>query len=180
MKVDPILIEGCKRQDPRSQKALYSQLSDHMFAVCLRYLKKREEAEDVLLESFYKVFTQMDKYSGKGSFEGWIRKIIVNECLMKLRKNRLYFAEINEDIMDNPSEYKSGLDQLLVDDILILLNDLPMGYRTVFNLYVIEGFKHKEIAERLGISINTSKSQLILARKKLICKLKEINHPGIG
>lgn len=150
-----------------------------MLGVCRRYLNRLADAEDVLMEALYKVLTRIDQYSGDGSFEGWIRRVVVNECLMFLRKN---------DVLQNAWELPPELDEsrepgalhrLQADDLLGLLDRLPDGYRTVFNLYVIEGYKHREIAELLGISINTSKSQLILARRRLEELLRALNYPGI-
>ncbi|MBV6427366.1 MAG: ECF RNA polymerase sigma factor SigE [Haliscomenobacter sp.] len=160
------LIDACKREDRRAQQRLYDQYTPMMFAVCKRYIPKREDAEDVLVEGFFKVFANIGQFKGEGSFEGWIRRIIVNEALMFLRRrNQLqYNVEVSEWDTPVPAPVSSDLD---AKDILFMLNQLPAGYRTVFNLYVIEGYKHREIADLLGISINTSKSQLILARKRL-------------
>ena len=161
------LIQACKKQDRRAQQLLFDRFSPVMYGVCKRYLKNPEDAEDVLVEGFYKVLTKLNSYSGEGSFEGWIRRIIVNEALMHLRKHQ----KLKMNVEINPNlDYTTKVtveDELAANDILKLLNQLPTGYRTVFNLYVLEGFKHREIAELLGISINTSKSQLILAKKKL-------------
>ena len=150
-----------------------------MFGLCKRYLKKREDAEDVLVEGFFKVLTKLDQYSGKGSFEGWIRRIMVNEALMHLRKNKnlKMTLEINDYYLKTMVTVE---DELQAADILNLLDRLPTGYRTVFNLYVLEGYKHREIAEMLDISINTSKSQLILAKKRMqgLVKLQEFSGEG--
>ena len=129
-------------------------------------MKEKEDAEDAMIKGFYKAFTKIQKFEGHGSFEGWIRKIMVNECLMMLRKNKNFnlIVEVNDWEIPYQEEITSKLNE---KDILYFLNLLPTGYRTVFNLNVIEGYKHREIAERLGISINTSKSQLILAKKRL-------------
>lgn len=137
-----------------------------MFGVCRRYLKSAQDAEDVLVEAFYKVLTKLDQYQGKGSFEGWVRRIVVNEALMFLRKqhNFRFTVELNEADQAAPAR---AAQKLATEDILSLLNQLPTGYRTVFNLYVLEGHKHREIAELLDISINTSKSQLILAKRRM-------------
>lgn len=161
------LIEKCQRNDRRAQRFLYEKYSGKMFAVCRRYVKSIENSEEVMIEGFCKVFKKMDMYSGKGSFEGWIRRIIINEALMFIRK-KYRFSE-HADITEMPvrATTVNVEDQLAAQDILNLLEKLPTGYRTVFSLYVIEGYKHREIAEMLGISINTSKSQLILAKRKL-------------
>lgn len=161
------LIEKCKQNDRRAQKALYERFSPKMFGVSKRYVKTVENAEEVIIEAFCKIFKKIDMYTGQGSFEGWIRRIIVNESLMFLRKK--YRFNEHADVTEIPVKavHVTVEDQLAAQDILNLLEQLPVGYRTVFNLYVIEGFKHREIAEQLGISINTSKSQLILAKKRL-------------
>lgn len=161
------LINACKRQDRRAQKLLFERHSPTMMGVVRRYVKRLEEAEDVMLGGFYKVFSKIDMYSGNGSFEGWVRRIMVNESLMHLRKaNHLRFAEeIDHNL--GLHEEPTVVDELAAEEILALMDELPDGYRTVFNLFVVEGYKHREIAEELGISINTSKSQLILAKKRM-------------
>lgn len=160
------LISACRENDRRAQKILYDRYAPLMFGVCRRYLKSAQDAEDVLVEAFYKVLTKLDQYQGKGSFEGWVRRIVVNEALMFLRKqhNFRFTVELNEADQAAPAR---AAQKLATEDILSLLNQLPTGYRTVFNLYVLEGHKHREIAELLDISINTSKSQLILAKRRM-------------
>ena len=137
-----------------------------MNGVLLRYLRSREDREDVLIEAFFKVFDKLDKFRGEGSFEGWIRRIVVNEALMFLRKQHDFNRHLEISDLDHPVA-EVVFNRLATQDILQLMDELPTGYRTVFNLYVIEGYKHREIADLLGISINTSKSQLILARKRM-------------
>ncbi len=129
-------------------------------------MKTEVDAEDALVQGFYKIFSKIDQYSGAGNFEGWMRRIIVNECLMMLRKktNFMMQVEINNIEVEAPITVE---DDLAYEELVQLLDLLPTGYRTVFNLYVIEGYKHREIAEILNISINTSKSQLILAKKRM-------------
>ncbi len=161
------LVEACKKDDRHAQKLVYERYSPAMFGLCKRYVKTVEDAEDVLVEAFFKVFTNISQYQGSGSFEGWIRRIVVNEALMSLRRahNFRMTVEISEIA---PPETPAGIvGELAAQEILGLINQLPTGYRTVFNLYVMEGYKHREIAEMLDISINTSKSQLILAKKRL-------------
>ncbi|MEO1258205.1 MAG: RNA polymerase sigma factor [Bacteroidota bacterium] len=161
------LIAACRRQDRKAQKLLFDRFSPTMLGVCRRYVKNLEEAEDIMVEGFFKVLTKIDMYSGEGSFEGWIRRIMINESLMHLRKvNHFRFTEeidANIDLPENPTI----VEEIAAQEIIDLLDELPNGYRTVFNLYVVEGYKHREIAEELGISINTSKSQLILAKKRM-------------
>lgn len=137
-----------------------------MYGVCRRYVKDPDDAEELLVTGLFKAMTKLDKFSGRGSFEGWIRKIMVNECLMFLRSRHNFQEKVELREGDLPTEVTVESD-LAVQDIKALFTSLPTGYRTVFNLYVIEGYKHREIAKMLGISINTSKSQLILAKKKL-------------
>lgn len=137
-----------------------------MLGICRRYLGQQADAEDALLNGFFKALSQIDTFEDKGSFEGWLRKIMVNECLMALRK-RLRFPESAElsDVQLRSAD--SPMTILAANDIMAMVAKLPEGYRTVLNLHAIEGYKHHEIAAMLGISINTSKSQLILAKQKL-------------
>ena len=172
------LINRCQKHEVVAQRELYETYKSLLFGICLRYLHSREDAEDVLTESFVKIFTRIEDYKGEGSFEGWIKRITVNEALMFLRKHKIHFQEIDAHHMAYGEEPDYD-DKLEEKDVLSLLELLPSGYRTVLNLYDVEGYKHKEIAELLGISINTSKSQLILARKKmkeLIEKKLNITH----
>lgn len=174
------LIEACKKEDRRAQKLLYDRYSPMVMGVCMRYLRHRENAEDVMVEALFKVLTHIEQYKGAGSFEGWIRRIVVNESLMFLRRRHNFNMSIELDQIKEPSTPVSVISELATRDILALMNKLPTGYRTIFNLYIIEGYKHREIAEMLGISINTSKSQLILAKKRMRELLEKINYPGIG
>ena len=164
MELDKVILL-CKNQDPRAQKMLYQDYSPILFSVAKRYLKNEEDAEDALVEGFYKIFTKIKTFKGQGSFEGWMRRVIVNECLMKLRKKRNFTLALEEAF--DLGEQETITPNLAYQDLLKVLENLPTGYRTIFNLYEIEGFKHREIAEQLGISINTSKSQLILAKKRI-------------
>lgn len=172
------LIKACKRQDRAAQRLLYDRYSPTMFGVVRRYVRHREDAEDVLVEAFFKVLTKIEMYSGSGNFEGWIRRIVVNESLMFLRKKHNFAMTVELSTIDKPSHLTIEED-LAAQDILNLLEELPTGYRTIFNLYVLEGYKHREIAELLGISINTSKSQLILAKKRMREILERNNYPGL-
>lgn len=165
---DAALIEKLRLQDPVAQKQLYERYSPVMFSVCRRYVRNREDAEEALVSGFYKIFSQIESYSGQGHFEGWMRRIMVNEALMHLRKARLLVFPGDEGLhLTDVADTFSIDSDLSAREIMELLDGLPNGYRTIFNLYVIEGYKHQEIADLLGISINTSKSQLILAKEKL-------------
>lgn len=159
------LISLSKKGNRLAQKELYDRFSPFILGVIRRYISDLQYAEDVLTETFIKVFFNLENYSGSGSFEGWMRRIATNEALMFLRKRReLIFKEETEIVIP---VYENMENDLFERDILQLLDQLSPGYRTVFNLYVIEGYKHKEIAEILNISINTSKSQLIHAKNRL-------------
>lgn len=165
------LIRGCVNGDRLAQKTLYDQYSGVLFGICRRYLRRTEDAEDVLLDTFYKIFANIKKYSGTGSFEGWMKRIAINQSLMFLRKRKTLHLTI--ETVNQPIHHDLTEEHLYEKDLLKLLDHLPAGYRTVFNLYVVEGYKHREIAEILGISINTSKSQLIQAKNKLRMLIKK-------
>lgn len=164
--------------DRRVQRAVYDRFSPLMAAVARRYCRRDADADDVLVSAFFKVFDKIDTFGGEGSFEGWIRRIVVNEALMLLRKKHALvkaadLTEIKPVYFSIPAE---AAEILAERDILKLLDGMPFGYRTVFNLYVVEGYKHREIAEQLDISINTSKSQLILAKKRLREQLEKLGY----
>ena len=162
------LIEGCINGDRRAQKALYDKYSRRMMAVCLRYVKDMEDARDSLQEGFVKLYTNINKYSGEGSFEGWVRKIFVNNALERLRQNDILknADDISDiDYADMPDD--SAAAQMSSDEIMTYVRSLPDGFRTVFNLFAIEGYSHKEIGDKLNISESTSRSQYMRARKIL-------------
>ena len=138
-----------------------------MFSVCRRYVMQLQEAEDILVCGFTKVFQKLDQFKGQGSFEGWVRRIMVNEALTFIRRNKSMYLEVEIEKASREPDFHKLSDQLEVEDLEKMIDRLPMGYKTVFNLYAIEGFSHKEIAEKLGISENTSKSQLSRARVHL-------------
>ncbi len=164
-------IRLCQEQDRRGQYAVYQQYAGRMMAVCRRYLGQSPDAEDALQEGFMKVFTKIDQFTEGKSFEGWMRRIMVNESLMKLRKNgSIYVKDIDEawDI-GQPAD---ALMQLSAHEIEELIAAMPLGYRTIFNLYAIEGYSHQEISKILNISEGTSKSQLSRARALLQTKIK--------
>lgn len=167
MITDTEIMAGCMRGERLSQRALYDRYADRLFSVAIRYVKHIETAEDVLAEAWLKIFTKLDTFNAEGSFEGWMKRIVSNEALMHLRKGKLDLAELSEVVIGTEPSDVRMIDELENEDVLRLLDSLPDGCRAVFNLYEIEGYKHREIAELLGVSINTSKSQLILAKKKL-------------
>ena len=170
---DDEIIQGCLRGQRASQQLLYDKYSAKMLGVCRRYLNDRDEAEDVMISSLMKVFVKLDQFKGEGSFEGWIRRLVINECLTFLRRNKSIFMAVDVEQAEREPDYKAIDDKLQVSDLLALVDQLPIGYKTVFNLYAIEGYSHKEIAQNLDISVNTSKSQLSRARSLLQHKLIE-------
>ncbi|SRR5258706_6824215 len=168
------LIEGCERHNREAQQSLYRIYSGKMYSLCCRYVKDRMDAEDVLVTSFTKIFAKIGQYKGEGSFEGWIRRVVVNESLTYLRRNKNMYLEMDIEAAAYEPDYHKMENQLEADDLLKMIESLPVGYRTVFNMYAIDGFTHQEIADQLGISENTSKSQLSRARVLLQKKLTEI------
>lgn len=180
MMTEQELIKGCKKQDRRAQKYLYDRYAPILLGICRRYVKQMEDAEDVMLESFYKIFSNIDQYEGKGSFEGWLKRISVNESLMFLRKKHNFNLSIESNHLELAGDGIGVEEMLFEQDILEVMDSLPTGYRTIFNLYVIDGLKHREIADELGISINTSKSQLIQAKRKLASLLKKNKFVAAG
>ena len=170
------LISGCRKGKSKSQRTLYEKMAPKMLGVCHRYIKDAAEAEHIMIGGFVKIFEKIDQFSGEGSFEGWIRRIIVNECLMYLRKHRAMSLEVEIEQADREPNYEKIDEQIDGAILMELIRELPIGYRTVFNMYVIEGFSHAEIAEQLNINESTSKSQLSRARKILqgrLLKLEE-------
>jgi RNA polymerase sigma-70 factor (ECF subfamily) len=158
------LIKGCLEGDRRAQEYLYQRFSPKMYGVCLRYAGKAEDAQDILQDGFVKVFKNLHMYRGDGSFEGWVRRIFVNTAIEHYRRQvNLYpVTENHENLLE--TKELSAFDSLSVKDLMKIIQQLSPGYRTVFNLYVVEGYSHKEIAEMIGISEGTSKSQLARAK----------------
>lgn len=167
-------IEGARKGDAKSQKSIYDALSGKMFAVCLRYMGNRDDAQDVLQDGFVTLFSKIGTYTGDGSFEGWCRRIFVNTALMSLRKNDvLKQSQEMETAFGISNDAPSAIQKISCSEILKYVSELPPGFRTVFNMYAIEGYSHKEIAEELGISEGTSRSQFLRARALLQSKIKE-------
>lgn len=158
------LISGCRQGDRIAQKRLYDTYSPKMFAVCNRYVRNETEAEDILIGAFTKVFEKITQFREEGSFEGWIRRIVINESLTFLRKKQAMYIETDLDQADRQINYEHLENHLEAEDLMNMISELPDGYRVVFNMYAIDGYNHKEIAAHLGISENTSKSQLSRAR----------------
>lgn len=163
------LIEECKGQNPVAQRKLYARFSGQLFATAIRHTNCREDAEDVLQDSFVKIFKHIKSYRQDYSFEGWMRRIVVNTAITHYRKNLKHSH--HQDISEfpaTPRDLENFSDpEFTAEELQLAIAQLPLGYRTVFCMYVIEGFKHNEIAEKLDIDVNTSKSQLSRARKYL-------------
>lgn len=158
------LIAALRRGESRAHKVAYERFSGRMLAVCMRYCANRDDAEEVMLDGFMRVFEKIDQFREDGSFEGWIRRVMVTESLMFLRRNKQWRQEIPIDEATVEPDYVWADSAIHESDLLRMVNQLPDGYRTVFNLYAIEGYSHTEIADLLGISEGTSKSQLSRAR----------------
>ncbi len=171
------LIIGCIREDRVCQRELFRLYAGKMLTVCTRYARHHQEAEDILQDAFIKVFDNISKFQAKGSFEGWIRKIVINTALKNYKKSSFQKELIGvEDYPENSID-PSVIPHMQAEELLKIIEGLPEGYRIVFNLYAIEGFSHKEIAEMLNIKESTSRSQLVKARKMLqerILKLQKI------
>lgn len=173
------LINKAKRNDREAQQMLYEQFAPKMLSVCRYYIKDLQHAEDVMLNGFFKAFTNLNQFQDKGSFEGWLRKIMVRESISFLRTQKNLEFSIEETSF--VAQYQNDIyEKINVAEIQELIDALPEGYRLVFVMYAIEGYKHHEIASMLEISEGTSKSQLSKARKLLQKKLKELNSKSYG
>jgi RNA polymerase sigma factor (sigma-70 family) len=161
------LVKALRKQDPKGQRQVYEKYSSRMLGLCFRYAGDEMIAEDIMVEGFMRVFSKIDQFSGEGSLEGWIRRIMVNEALGYLRKQKRILEDALSDEAENIPDYSLADQNLNADELLNLIGELPVGYRTVFNLYAIEGYAHTEIAGMLGITESTSKSQLHRARALL-------------
>ena len=171
------MIKKAIRHDREAQKEIFDQFSPKMLGVCRQYVKDNHHAEELMLSGFLKVFTHLQKFKHEGSFEGWIRRIMVNTCLSYLRKKNPIKPTDEEYVYHDYATL--SLENTSVNDIQKLIDGLPDGYKMVFNLFAIEGYKHSEIAEELGITVSTSKSQLFKARKWLqenYIKMNQISH----
>lgn len=171
---EDVLLKGCLKQDRRAQRALYERYASRMFSVCLRYSRCREDAMDLLQEGFITVYTKIGTFSANGSFEGWMRKIFINAALMKIRK-----SDVLQDAADVDTAARGVacdddiLSGICRQDIMKMISEMPEGFRAVFNMSVIDGYTHPEIAKALGISEGTSRSQLSRARAWLQERLHE-------
>ena len=177
------IFQGCLKNQAAAQRELYSRYSPKMLAVCYRFAHKREDAEDMLQEGFIKVFSQIHTFQNKGAFEGWIRRIMVHTCINNLKKNKRFNESVDLAFASSIQVREESVPSIVqAKQVVECIRMLPMGYRTVLNLYAIEGYSHKEIADMLDIEESTSRSQYtrakqmleeILIRKKIIQKPKE-------
>ena len=179
------IIEGCARHERKAQKVLYEKYSRLLLGVCMRYASNKSEAEDILQDSFLKIFFRITDYSGTGSFVGWLRKVVVNTAITHYHVNLKYRYHVEIEEYVSVESGSAGFDEdfFTADELYKVLNELPRGYRMIFNLYAVEGYKHKEIAEMMGIDTNTSKSQYSRAKAVIRDKLEKLgklkdNYPG--
>ncbi len=172
---DRELIEGCLKNNRACQKSIYDRFSSKMLGVCMRYTNSREEAEDILIEGFMKFYTSLSSYRYECSLENWIRRIMINNAISHYRVNERKTHLYLEDLYVETDVYHSEniLDKVAAKDIMVLIQKMPPGYRVIFNLFAVEGYSHKEIAEQLDITESTSKSQFLRARKWLIKRIEK-------
>ncbi|HOY06736.1 MAG TPA: RNA polymerase sigma factor [Saprospiraceae bacterium] len=167
------MIQGCLRGSAQHQRLLYEQFAGKMYAVCLRYARAQADAADILQEGFVKVFTKLDQFHFQGSFEGWIRRIMINTALRAYQKQRFEFESSGYEYFPDAPVEPDAIAALSEAELLVLIGRLPEGYRVVFNLVAVEGYSHAEVAQTLGIQESTSRSQLTKARRWL-CEQLEI------
>ncbi|MFT5876665.1 MAG: RNA polymerase sigma factor (sigma-70 family) [Dokdonia sp.] len=173
---DSELVKACLENNARAQKALFEMYSPKFMGVCLRYAQNQDEANDMLQDGFIKIFQKLKSYSGSGSFGGWMHRTIVNTCLDTLRKNKKFkFSVEIEHAEGQVFTSDTALSDIRTKELMQLVQRLPDGYRVVFNMFAIEGYGHKEIAEKLGVTENTSKSQYRKARFWLQKELIELD-----
>jgi RNA polymerase sigma-70 factor (ECF subfamily) len=172
------IIKLAVENNRQAQQQIYSRFSPKMLSVCRQYIKDIQLAEDVMITAFMKVFTNLNKFENKGSFEGWIRRIMVNECISYLRVQKK--VKFTEDEIYIEESFNAIDSKFSTDQVQFLIDALPDGYKMVFNLYAIEGYKHNEIAKMLGINEGTSKSQLSHARKMLQTQINTLKKQDNG
>jgi RNA polymerase sigma-70 factor (ECF subfamily) len=161
---ETFLIENCINGNRKSQKEFYDIFSGKMFYICLRYAKNEMDAEDILQDGFVKLFNNLQKFRGEGSFDGWVRRIFVNTAIEHLRRKKMNVVDVEGLENSAVSQNGDALDNMYEKDLMIITSTLSNGYRTVFHLYAVEGYSHKEIADKLGITESTSKSQYSRAK----------------
>jgi len=175
--IEQKIIRGCIRNEYKAQKMLYNKYYNLLMGVCLRYSHTKDEAEDVLIIGFYRIYKNMEKYNGKGSFENWMKRIVVNAAIDNYRKNNKHYHDEKVEDMESLADESGPLpEDLPIEEVRKAVNHLPSGYRMVFNLYSFEGYSHHDIAQMLDISVSTSKSQLRKARMALREQLQVLYH----
>jgi len=170
------LIKKCQKKEHKAFDKLYEQFSPLVFGICLRYAKNEDDAKDLMQESFLKILERINEYKFQGSFEGWIRRIAVHNAINFLNFNKRFFSSEVELEQSTASYNTTGLENMGEEQLLNIINRLPKGCRAVFNLNVIEGYDHGEIAEMLDITESTSRSQLKIARNRIMDYFKKINY----
>ena len=174
------IVEGCKKNNRKAQKLLYNKYSPVLMGICMRYALSTDEAQDVLQDGFIKILKQIGQFENKGSFEGWMKRIMVNTAITNYRKNLKHYNQFDIDDVHGSINSVTMFDSDFThDELLKIIRELPKGYQLIFNLYAIEGYKHKEIAELLEIDIATSKSQYSRAKKALRKKMEEVSKINI-
>lgn len=173
--LDEKILQGCLRKEVKYQKEFYQHFSSTMYAVCLRYSNTKEDAKDILQEGFVKVFTKLNQYTGKGSLEGWMKRVFINTALEHYRVNKNHMNQSDVVEAYNVGQEADAMDKISQKEIFEVMQNMATGYRTILNLYAIEGYSHAEISEMLGINEGTSKSQLSRARVIFIQTWKTLN-----
>jgi RNA polymerase sigma factor (sigma-70 family) len=177
MNDDLILVQGCLEGRSSSQKQLYDRFAAKMFVVCIRYAPKRADAEDIMQEAFIRVYEHLAEFKGLGSLEGWVRRIVVHCAIRWIQKNAKHSqtSDIDQFVQGFSFQEPDAIGKISEAELLGLISKLPQGYKVVFNMFVVDGYSHKEIAEHLGIEESTSRSQLVKARKLLSYMLLKNN-----
>lgn len=167
------LIKACMRNDRTAQKALYDRFAPFMMAIAIRYVGDDDTAQDVVQEAFIKVFSSLNQYTAKGSLEGWVRRITINSALEYMRSKNIFNSIDDDEVTQIPTMNTSAIEKISADELMDIIASLPTGYRTVFNMYAVEGYSHKEIAQIMGIQESSSRSQYIRAKLLIQKKLEK-------
>lgn len=170
------MLKSCKKDDINAQKELYDRYKDVLYILCLKYSRSKEEAEDILHDSFMIIFTSLNKYKGKGSFEGWMKRIVINKAITSFKKASNFNVLLNEEITGEVVIEESSIKSIPLKEILNAIQQLPDRYRMVFNLYEMDGYSHNEISKMLDITVGTSKSNLHRSKILLRKRIKECNN----
>ncbi|MBP3350153.1 MAG: RNA polymerase sigma factor [Bacteroidaceae bacterium] len=168
------LIKACMRNDRTAQRALYDRFAPYMMAIAIRYVGDYDTAQDVVQEAFIKVFASLNQYTAKGSLEGWVRRITVNSALEYLRSTDVFDSLDCDEVGQIPTMNITAIEKMSADELMNIIASLPAGYRTVFNMYAIEGYSHKEIAQIMGIQESSSRSQYIRAKLLIQKKIENL------